>query len=251
MLACESQLFPCRSPLLGRKLVSLMNGSSPHSTYMVAPWEFANISQGNKIFSVYVWEAVTGKASVSSLLTMPRKPRGMGENQRGGPHTSVVDSSLSLPKLDLYEFPVQRAGLMSVCLPICLCLSLSHISLCQAVWHSLCVCSDLCGFVQSLGRNMWLGEVGQPQVKTRTCTRPREGRCLQGVLWAQGQGCFYIMAPGCWGASVTQGHLADMVSWSEVVSCGQQRLGQSVQRPWRPWLSCLFPQVLPGVGAGL
>lgn len=140
---------------------------------------------------------------------------------------------------------------LSVCLPICLCLSLSHISLCQAVWHSLCVCSDLCGFVQSLGRNMWLGEVGQPQVKTRTCTRPREGRCLQGVLWAQGQGCFYIMAPGCWGASVTQGHLADMVSWSEVVSCGQQRLGQSVQRPWRPWLSCLFPQVLPGVGAGL
>lgn len=131
------------------------------------------------------------------------------------------------------------------------CLSVSvfiHISLCHAVLHSLCVCSGLCGFVQSLSHPMWLVELGQPQVKTRTCSLPR-GRPVsagQGVLWTQGQGCFYVMAPGCWGASVTQGHLADMISCSEVVSCGQLRLGQSAQRPRPPWLSCLFPLVLPG-----
>lgn len=143
----------------------------------------------------------------------------------------------------------------SVCLSVCpsVCVCLYPTSLFARLSGTLSV-SALASVALSspwAAGNMWLGEVGQPQVKTRTCTRPGEGRCLQGILWAQGQGCFYIMAPGCWGASVTQGHLADMVSWSEVVSCGQLRLGQSVQRPRPPWLSCLFPQVLPGVGAGL
>lgn len=81
MFVCESQVFPCRSTFLGRKLISLMKGSSPHSTYMVAPWEFANISQGNKIFSVYVREAVIGRASVSRLLMMSRQPGGWERTQ--------------------------------------------------------------------------------------------------------------------------------------------------------------------------
>jgi hypothetical protein len=67
-----------------------MKGSSLHSKYMVAPWEFANILQGNTMFSVYVWEAVIGRASVPHLLTMSRRHRRMGENQRGS-YTTTVD----------------------------------------------------------------------------------------------------------------------------------------------------------------